>query len=189
MKKNSSRGFTLVELIVVMAVMGMIALTASPIFENLSSTRAEFAAYKVQSDIRYAQLLAIQTSGWTRIVFDLTAPTSYSLERDDGTGNFVPVVNPLTKENYTVNLGVNEYEGAVLTRVRFLGTSTQTLYFDQLGVPHYFDFGSYRRLGRPVIGGTNLINVNGKCLCVKYLTGKIKIENFWRTSCAEGLLP
>ena len=73
------KGFTLIEVIMVMAIIGILAATVLPRIDFTISTRASVdgAAYMIASDIRYAQECAMATRTSKTITFSLGA-NSYS---------------------------------------------------------------------------------------------------------------
>ena len=125
-------GFTLIELILVLAIVGLLAFVASPRLENLPTTRAYFALRQLQSDVRYAQLLAIESQKRLRIVFDIPA-NQYRVEKEDPAGVWSSAVHPATKGNYTVQFGADNYAGVQITAAVFDGNST--VIFDSYGAP------------------------------------------------------
>ena len=161
----SKRGFTLIELIVVIVLLGFITIKARPQLDNLPQTRAYFAIRKVQSDVRYAQLLAMETNARTRVVFDAAAD-SYQLDRETSPSVWTGVSNPSTKGTYSVTLNSGDYSGVDITGAAINATST--VIFNVNGAP--FD-GSGNALTEP-----SQIELNSKYqLRFRVETGKVDI--------------
>lgn len=69
--KNNNKGFTLVELIVVIAIIGVVASMTSLSFSTVSSKRAERCATSVDSLISRCRLGCISHSGNTYLIITL----------------------------------------------------------------------------------------------------------------------
>lgn len=130
MKKHSG-GFTLIELVMVMVLIGILALVAFPRFENINRTRAQAAAMKLRSDLRYIQMLSMQTQQQTRVVFNAAAD-NYQLQILNLAG-WAAVTNPGTRAAYSVQLNAGEFQGVDISAADFNGGST--VIFNRLGVP------------------------------------------------------
>lgn len=76
------RGFTLIELIMVMVITSVLALTAQQAIQGLDSTRLHGAARKLRADIRYAQTLAM-----ARRVSASAEPAGYGVQFDPNPQN------------------------------------------------------------------------------------------------------
>lgn len=82
------RGFTLVELLVVLALMGLALTVASPLIANaLPGTEMRASARDVATGLRYARSLAISTN--TDVTFDVDVETRrFAVSRGRRTGSF-----------------------------------------------------------------------------------------------------
>ena len=132
----SNRGFTLIELTVVIILLGFLAAMVRPQLNNLPQTKAQFAVHKMQSDVRYAQLLAMDTETRTRVVFN-TAADSYQIDRETSPGIWAAITNPSTKNAYTVTFNTGDYAGVDITAATL--NAATTVIFDSYGAP--FDGG------------------------------------------------
>ena len=70
-RNPQSKGFTLIELIVVMVIVGILAATLIPRFDFTTSSRTSVggAAYMIASDIRYAQEWAMANRVSKSVIF------------------------------------------------------------------------------------------------------------------------
>lgn len=75
-------GFSLVEVIIVLAVVGMMAGAVSLSFQSLHRARARGAAQRLAAAIRYSYDRSVTTGSYFRLVFDLTGQ-KYWAERSD----------------------------------------------------------------------------------------------------------
>jgi MSHA pilin protein MshC len=118
------KGFTLIELVMVIVLLGILAAFVAPNLGNITSTKAGAFSDKLRADIRYAQNLAMTQNQRVRVTF---AANSYSITI---AGN--PIADPATGRNYPVTLGVGDYAGISLANT-FGGSYVE---FDSLGVPY-----------------------------------------------------
>ncbi|NQT47143.1 MAG: prepilin-type N-terminal cleavage/methylation domain-containing protein [Candidatus Omnitrophica bacterium] len=148
----SLAGFTLIELLMVMAIIAVLAFVAAAMMVDMPTMRLDMATRKIQSDIRYAQSLAISTQGWTGILF--SAANDNYIVYTDGTGatpaGWAVATDPRTRGNYTVQLNANEFEDVDITIVSF-NTINFGLIFDKWGNPYGYNIGAgtYSALANP----------------------------------------
>ena len=128
-KRPSHAGFTVIELIMVMALLGI--LSAYAVMRNVSPAEVTLPsqAQKMASDIRHAQTLA---STWGRRLRISTDSASYSVTCTSSVvapcpaATTTPVTDPATGAGFSVSL----QKGAV-----FVNPTTATLDIDSLGQP------------------------------------------------------
>jgi Tfp pilus assembly protein FimT len=148
-KPAGAAGFTLIELVMILLLVGILSALAITMFPDMGPIRSDMTAEKVQSDIRYAQSLAVSTQCWAGIAFSAAADT-YSLymgSLDDGISvpsGWAIIADPLTRKNYTVQLNSAEFAGIDMTIVYFNGYNNY-LVFDRWGNPY-----SYTGSGSPI---------------------------------------
>lgn len=76
---NRQRGFTMIELVVTMIIVGILALTVLPRFDALGGFDAAGYADQTKSLIRYAQKTAIAQRRWVAIDVGASLPTICSM--------------------------------------------------------------------------------------------------------------
>ncbi len=111
--RNKSCGFTLIELVMVIVIVGILAAIAVPRFESFYAIKLDGATKKVASDIRYTQQLAIARHTNSRIVFDADND-SYVVEEEnpEDSGNWVSATDPFTRTDLSVNFNTDaQYKG------------------------------------------------------------------------------
>lgn len=79
---RSVRGFTLIELVVIIVIVVLLAAAAVPRLANMTGMKASASARRLQSDVVYAQNLAMSQSQRFRIVF--LSATSYEVRDQSG---------------------------------------------------------------------------------------------------------
>ncbi|MDO8518975.1 MAG: prepilin-type N-terminal cleavage/methylation domain-containing protein [Deltaproteobacteria bacterium] len=134
MKTISDRGFTFIEIILTLATLSVIAITAIPSDNGLSPFALDAAARKVKTDIRYAQNMATTTGD--AYGFRVTGASTYEIY--DVATDAIPL-SPYTNTPMQENL--EDDFGTVI----FVDQASQV------------EFNSY---GRPSLGGGSLIEIS-----------------------------
>ena len=152
-------GFTLIEVMIVLVILGIIAAIAVPMYTSAASVQLSVAADMIASDLEYAKSMAISTGKTYQVVFD-TAAESYSIK--DNAGN---------KIDHPVHIGI-KYDVSFasdsrLNKVDIVSTTfgaSATIKFDYLGSPDN--------------GGTVLLRAEGNPMTViiESVTGYITIQ-------------
>jgi MSHA pilin protein MshC len=135
-----TKGFTLIELVMVIVLVGIIAVFAAPKLGTITSTNAGAFADKLRTDIRYAQNLSMAQNRRYRVYFN-TAPSpnpGYAVVNDangNGTwgeaGEFAS--DPAGGGNLSITLNTGQYAGITFSAVGFSGNYIE---FNSLGVPY-----------------------------------------------------
>ena len=164
--RNQRRSFTVIELIVVILILTVLGVTVFARIPDLGPLRLQTAAKKLQTDIRYAQSLALSLQMRTGLAFNVVAD-SYSLYIERTPGVWSLAANPLTKTDFTVTLNTDEFVGVQITVVYFNGYN-QALVFDEWGNPYGFNVGTMTASG--------LNNPAGVRLVADALTQDVRVE-------------
>jgi prepilin-type N-terminal cleavage/methylation domain-containing protein len=129
------RGFTLVELILVVFILAIAALVAVPMFSSAADIQVRATANRIAADLDYARGLAItrQKNFW--VEFD-DASESYELWwNNPASGTDEIFTNPLTNADFIVDLANDSRTGGVnIDSADFDGETAIT--FDYLGTPY-----------------------------------------------------
>ena len=128
------RGFTLVEILVVVLILAIVAAVVIPQAVNSSDVQVISGARLVASDLQYAQNWAITTQAPVTVTFD-TVGNSYLLETlVDGKSD--PVIHPMTKVAYAVNFATQGgFSRLDVVSASFPTPDIQVVTFDALGSP------------------------------------------------------
>ena len=121
MKTN---GFTLVELIVVILLIGILSIFAAPKFINDNTFKARGTADEIITSIRHAQRLAMTRGEQYKIDIE---PTKYHVIKSVDTGSGVEVRHPNGESQYLID----STNGLPANLIK----STVTVEFNSLGQP------------------------------------------------------
>ncbi|MFC1646446.1 Tfp pilus assembly protein FimT/FimU [Candidatus Omnitrophota bacterium] len=158
--------------ILIIGIMASVVIVNMP---DMDSMRITQAAYKIQSDIRFAQRLAMQLQRRTAIIF-VAASDSYLIftENTYGLYDWVWAKDPLTQELFYVQLNSDEFQGVDITTVLF-NSPNYWLAFDRNGDPYGI---------QPPSTATALsdnayviLNTNQKYIVVKQGTGWVNVQD------------
>lgn len=131
------RGFTIIELVMVLILLAVLAAVAIPRFSGYGGMKQGNAVLKIASDIRYAQNKATTTQQRYRINFNST--TTYDIQFCNGIYNtaactcpaWVYATEPYTNGPFQVDLN-NEFSGVTISSP----APGSWLEFDSLGRPY-----------------------------------------------------
>ena len=165
--KNRSCGFTVIELLIVMVIIGIAAMMAIPMMTSAASIQIRSAANVIAADLEYARSMAITKGQNFSVVFD-TATESYRIQDQAG----AVIRHPVKKGfDYIVDFSSDSRLNKVdIASVDFDGTSE--IKFDYLGSP-------YNAGGNPLNSGTVSLQATGASLTVTVepVTGFISISD------------
>jgi prepilin-type N-terminal cleavage/methylation domain-containing protein len=154
------KGFTLVEIIIVVVILAIAAMTAIPMMSSGGSVQVRSAANMIAADLEYAKSMSISRGQNYSVVFDKSTE-SYRIV--DQSNNIIP--HPVKKGFYYIVDFKNDgrLSKVDITNVNF--NSTDRVKFDCLGSPDN--------------GGTISLNAGGPTatITVEPVTGFITISN------------
>lgn len=153
--RDSHSGFTLVEIIIVVVILSIVALTAVPMMSSAASIQIRSAVNMIAADIEYARSMAISKGQYYSVRFDKDAD-SYQIEDQSSTVIQHPVK---TGSKYIVNFRTESRLSRVdITSVTFSG---QIVTFDCLGSPNNTSTGSVTLQAGGVTATVNIEPVTG----------------------------
>jgi prepilin-type N-terminal cleavage/methylation domain-containing protein len=153
-------GFTLIELIAVMAIAAILAGAAIPAMSTISTTRHAAAAKQVLRDLSFARERAMLTGTRSWVTFNV-GTKSYSVLAENsaspGRAGATTLTDMATGKPYSITLGANEFAGTTITSVNFDGASE--IGFDWLGQPLNSSQTSLAANGTISMGGGRSVTV------------------------------
>lgn len=159
-QSGMSSGFTLIEIIIVVVILAIAAMTAIPLMSSGGSVQLRSGANMISADLEYAKSMAISRGQNFSVIFDKNAE-SYRIE--DQYNNVIP--HPVKKGfNYVISFQNDSRLNKVdITNVNF--NATQRVQFDCLGSPDN--------------GGTISLDAGGTTatITVEPVTGFISVSN------------
>lgn len=168
-----SRGFTLVEILCVVVILGIAAGIIIPQLGTRDDLKAAAAARLLISDVMYAQNLAISKQRKHYIQF---VDQQYTLlSRDDDADPLVAITHPVNKNSYAVTIGsaTPGLDGVTIDSIEFGGATI--IGFDDLGSPFTYD-------GTDVTPLTSAARITIKCgavslvISIEPFTGEASVE-------------
>lgn len=167
---NFTKGFTALELIMAILIMGILTFVAIQRSTAPEVCTAQ-AAYKIKSDIRYAQGFALATQKRTRVSFD-AAGENYSVYCENSPGNWALLKEPSNQRNFIVNLVTGPYKGVDIVHTNFGGVNFG-LVFDAAGRPYGYDPAGGAAIA---LSGQGTVTLNnGLTVTVEPQTGRASI--------------
>lgn len=104
------RGFTLIELVLIMAIVAVVGVVVSIGMGGLNSSRLNGAARRLISDLRFAQQAAITKRIRHGVIF---TANSYTVFENDNTAD--PARNPQGGDNFIVDFTTGEFAGVTVS--------------------------------------------------------------------------
>jgi prepilin-type N-terminal cleavage/methylation domain-containing protein len=157
--KFAHNGFTLIEIIIVVVILGIISLIAIPMYSSAAGIQVKTALDMITSDLEYAQNLAITNGTSYSVVFDAAVESYKIIDSDNNV-----IANPSKPgSNYIIDFTSDIRLSKVKIASASFGSASKVK-FDNLGSP---DNG-----GKVIIGAeghTAVVNVQA-------VTGYVSIE-------------
>lgn len=130
-------GFTLIEMIAVVVVLGVLSVTAAVSMSGTDAARANAAARFVARDLSFARERALATGATTWVVFNVGG-NSYSVLAEDpaapGRAGALTITDPATGQAFVSRLSDAAFAGVSLSAVSIPGGGND-LGFDWMGRP------------------------------------------------------
>lgn len=133
---GARRAFSLLELVAVMVIAGILAVSAVPAMSSLADARADAAARELHRDLSFARQRAVATGTRAWVVFDAAAGSWTVLAEDPsspGRSGATAVTDPATGAALVRRLGASSFGGVSMLSAAFDGAPE--VGFDWLGRP------------------------------------------------------
>lgn len=131
-------GFSLIELIAVLAVTSILAAVAVPALSNIGSARPKLAARQLARDLGFARERALTTGITTWASVNLAAATFSLLVENPsapGRAGAVALTDPACGKAFIQRFGVGDFTGVSIIAVAIGGGTHNEVGFDWLGRP------------------------------------------------------
>lgn len=129
-----SKGFTLVEMIVVVVIISIAAVLAVPMLSSASSLQVRSAATILAADLEYAKNMAISRQQNYAVILDVTND-SYQIQAETTPGTWEVVDHPVRPGDFVVDFATTgNVDDVSIATADF--NSNQTITFDYLGAPY-----------------------------------------------------
>jgi prepilin-type N-terminal cleavage/methylation domain-containing protein len=133
-------GFTLIEILVVVVILGIAAAIVVPAIGSRNDLKATSAARIIVADLIYAQNRSISQQKRHYVRFDLTDQKYEVFEEDQTTGALTLITHPVEASPFVVNLGESGPKPIRDVRLDTASFDGKTMMaFDELGTPFAFD--------------------------------------------------
>ncbi|MCW8859459.1 MAG: prepilin-type N-terminal cleavage/methylation domain-containing protein [Deltaproteobacteria bacterium] len=109
-----SEGFTLVELVVVILLLGVLAAVATPKFFNLDDYRTRAAYDEVAGALRYAQKLAVASGCEVQVILSGNSYTLQQHSTDCASGTFSTITNHPVTSNTISGVSISSTPGSFI---------------------------------------------------------------------------
>lgn len=142
MKKIAKSGFTLVEMLVVITILGVVASVALPLLGNNDSQKLSVAAEETANTLRFALSEAKRTGKYV-LVDGKTTAGRLKLYYSNSSANLTTAINdPLTKRTLDLNVTSSAFSQGVTLAPQFkAGGSTRTQLLIAPSVTQMWGFG------------------------------------------------
>jgi prepilin-type N-terminal cleavage/methylation domain-containing protein len=132
---QNQKGFTVIELIVVMVIVGVLSAVSVASLQNIGGTQAREAAVELKSALRYCQQQAIQTQNFCAVVFDTGASNNALFYHNSSgeTGSWNRMPHPVTNGNYDLEFNDAPFKDVDLFTTNVGNTFSNILVIDNEG--------------------------------------------------------
>lgn len=133
--RSQKRGFTLIEIIMVVVILGIVAFMAIPMVSNAADVQVRAAGNRIAAHLDYAKNMAITHQQSYSVVFD-PADESYDI-RVEPAGSGDVIEHPVNPGSFVIDFSTDSNLSRVdIVDANFDSDSSYAITFDYLGSPY-----------------------------------------------------
>jgi prepilin-type N-terminal cleavage/methylation domain-containing protein len=164
------RGFTLIEILMVVIILGIASAIILPQLASRDDLRCASAARQLMGDLLYTQSRSIALGKMHYVQF---SSGSYSVMVDNSGAPGAVITNPVSQVPYTQTIGTGNLTNVSIKTANFDGNFT--LAFDSMGVPYSWS----GTTGLAALNSGTVVfkaGTNSKTITVSPYSGEIKVN-------------
>ncbi len=166
-KMKNQKGFTLIELVMIIVILGIVALASMPKTTAEPRVRLEAACQRIALDLRYVQAMSLAQQVRFGISFDPAAETYFAYRVNVGT----KAMDPQTRNSFDVSFtALNEFKGIDITSTSF----SNKMEFDSTGAP--YDGSGVILSSQGIITIQATLGAYSRTVRIEAKTGKVSIQ-------------
>lgn len=164
-------GFSLIELVAVIAITSILAAVAIPALSGVGASRPRLAARQMARDLTFARGYAVSTGDTTWASIDTATQTLSVLVENPavpGRNGAVALTDPATGLAFVQAYGRGDFVGVSITAVNIGDNVGREIGFDWLGRP-------LGQTGAPLSAASTISLTGGNSVAIEPQTGSVRV--------------